>query len=232
MIELADISRTFAVGPTEIRVLKGLSLTIGRGELVSIMGESGSGKSTLMNVIGLLDPPSSGRYSFDGMDVLSSDPDVLARLRNEKIGFVFQSYFLLARLTALENVLLPMMYRGQARAQSTDRAMALLERVRMADQAAKRPNEMSGGQRQRVAIARALIGEPSLLLGDEPTGALDSETSKEILDLFVELNEADGITIAIVTHDPVVGRRCRRNIHLRDGLVESDRIRTPVRDVA
>ena len=228
LITLTDIRKSFQVGPTEIPVLHGIDFTAEAGEMISIMGQSGSGKSTLMNIVGMLDQPSSGGYLFEGGDVLAARNDTLSALRARKIGFVFQNYFLLPRLTALENVLLPMMYRGESRSRSVPRARAMLDRVGLGDQADKRPTLMSGGQRQRVAIARALIGDPPLLLCDEPTGALDAQTSTEILDLFVELNRENARTILIITHDPSVAARCRRQVVIADGrLVDDGRARDP-----
>ena len=222
LITLSEIRKSFQVGPTEIPVLHGIDFTAEPGEMISIMGQSGSGKSTLMNIIGMLDQPSSGSYLFEGADVLSARNDTLSSLRARKIGFIFQNYFLLPRLTALENVLLPMMYRGESRAASIPRARAVLDRVGLGEQADKHPNLMSGGQRQRVAIARALIGNPPLLLCDEPTGALDAQTSTEILDLFAELNRESDRTILIITHDPSVAARCRRQVVIADGLLVDD----------
>ena len=219
LIELSGIRKSFKVGPGEILVLHGIDLTVHPGEMVSMMGQSGSGKSTLMNIIGMLDQPSAGSYRFEGVDVLSARNDEQSALRNRKIGFVFQTYYLLARLTALDNVLLPLLYRGESRRRSEPRARALLDRVGLGDQAGKYPNAMSGGQRQRVAIARALIGDPPLLLCDEPTGALDATTSHEILTLFEDLNAESARTILIITHDPTVAARCRRQVHIADGLL-------------
>jgi len=222
MIELTDIRKTYKIGPTEVEVLKGISFTISAGELVSLMGSSGSGKSTLMNIIGMLDRPTSGSFRFDGVDILAAGSNQLADLRNAKIGFVFQAFFLLPRLTAVENVYLPLIYRDVGEREMRDRAMHFLERVGMADRADHRPNELSGGQRQRVAIARALVGSPSVVLADEPTGALDTHVSKEIMDLFIELNERDGITVAIITHDPEIAQRCRRRLVVKDGRLVAD----------
>lgn len=222
MIELHDIRKSFKMGPLQVEVLKGVSLTIQAGEMMSIMGQSGSGKSTLMNIIGMLDLPSAGSYVFDGIDVLKANANDLARIRNNKIGFVFQSFFLLPRLTALANVALPLMYRGTPAAECRARATAILERVGMGDRAHHRPNELSGGQCQRVAIARALVGSPALLLGDEPTGALDSKVGQEIMDLFIEMNRELGVTVALVTHDPKVAGQCRRRVVVKDGLLVDD----------
>ena len=228
MIELRGIRKSFAMGPLKVDVLKGVGLTIEKGELMSIMGQSGSGKSTLMNIIGMLDVPSEGSYHFDGIDVLAADADKLAEIRNRKIGFVFQSFFLLPRLTAAANVALPLMYRGMSAQESRPLAQAMLERVGMGERAGHRPNELSGGQCQRVAIARALVGSPALLLGDEPTGALDSKVGQEIMDLFIEMNRELGVTVALVTHDPKVAAQCRRRVVVRDGCLVEDSAAAPV----
>ncbi|HYH20995.1 MAG TPA: ABC transporter ATP-binding protein [Azospirillum sp.] len=222
MIELQDIRKTYRVGPVDVEVLKGVTFTIDGGELVSIMGTSGSGKSTLMNIVGLLDRPTAGTYRIDGQDAASLPPDRQADLRNRKIGFVFQSFHLLPRLSALDNVALPLFYRRIGTRARREQAMAWLDRVGMADRAHHRPNELSGGQRQRVAIARALVGEPSLLLADEPTGALDTRVGQEVLDLFKEMNASLGVTTVIITHDPGVAAQCRRRLLLRDGLLVGD----------
>lgn len=222
MLELADIRKSFFTGTLETEILKGISFSIERGELVSIMGASGSGKSTLMNIIGMLDVPTSGTYRFEGMDVGKADRDTLAELRNRKIGFVFQSFNLLPRLTALENVCLPLMYRGVSEQQSRRTAAAVLDKVGLADKADQKPAVLSGGQRQRVAIARALVGQPNLILADEPTGALDSRAGRNILDLFLGLNRDDGITVIIVTHDAGIAAECRRRLVIRDGLLVNE----------
>jgi putative ABC transport system ATP-binding protein len=219
MIELFEIHKAYPVGPTMVPVLNGISMTIGGGELVSIMGSSGSGKSTLMNIIGMLDWPTSGQYRLNGRDILAAGSDDLADLRNELVGFVFQSFFLLPRLTALENVTLPLFYRGTDEEEARAKAVGLLERVGMGSRLQARPMEMSGGQRQRVAIARALVGDPALVLADEPTGALDTKVGQEIMDLFIELNRERGITVVIITHDPGIAAQCRRRVLMRDGLL-------------
>lgn len=219
MIELTDIHKSFAIGESETEILKGISFSVEQGELVSIMGASGSGKSTLMNIIGMLDIPSSGSYRFEDIDVLKADSDTLAQLRNQKIGFVFQSFNLLSRLTSLENVCLPLSYRGIAQQQSRSPAMAMLEKVGLADKASYKPGELSGGQQQRVAIARALVGKPRLILADEPTGALDSHAGRNIMDMFLDLNHDDGITVIVITHDPGIAAECRRRLLIRDGLL-------------
>ena len=219
MLDLRDIHKVYRVGPTAVEVLKGISLTIEPGELVSITGTSGCGKSTLMNIIGLLDRPSSGEYWLDGSRVAYADDDRLSEIRNRRIGFVFQQYQLLSRLTALANVLLPLVYRPEPTPDAERRGLAMLERVGMAERAHHKPTELSGGQQQRVAIARALVGQPTLILADEPTGALDTRVGQEIMDLFRQLNRDDQITVVIITHDPGLARQCDRVITLRDGLL-------------
>ena len=219
MLDLRDIHKVYRVGPTAVEVLKGISLTIEPGELVSITGTSGCGKSTLMNIIGLLDRPSSGEYHLDGSRVAYADDDRLSEIRNRRIGFVFQQYQLLSRLTALANVLLPLVYRPEPTPDAERRGLAMLERVGMAERAHHKPTELSGGQQQRVAIARALVGQPTLILADEPTGALDTRVGQEIMTLFRQLNRDDQITVVIITHDPGLARQCDRVITLRDGLL-------------
>jgi putative ABC transport system ATP-binding protein len=221
LIEIRDLVREYVIGGQVIRALDGVDLTIERGEFVAIMGPSGSGKSTMMNMIGCLDVPTSGRYVLDGYDVSALSEDQLAELRNQKIGFVFQNFNLLPRMTALENVELPMLYAGVPPRERRDRAMEALERVGLKDRMHNRPNELSGGQQQRVSIARALVNHPVLLLADEPTGALDSRTTEDILGLFAELHE-QGNTIVLVTHEPDVGQRAKRIVRFRDGRVEAD----------
>ena len=218
MLQLTDIRKSYRIGPTEVEVLRGVSLEIEAGELVSIMGASGCGKSTLMNIIGLLDRPTSGRYLLDGKEVTYDDDDRLSGIRNRSIGFVFQQYQLLSRLTALENVELPLIYRGERVQRGT--GLPCLERVGMGNRSGHRPTELSGGQQQRVAIARALAGRPSLILADEPTGALDTTVGQEIMELFTQLNAEEGITIVIITHDPNIARQCRRTVVMRDGVIE------------
>lgn len=222
VIDLKEIKKNYYVGNQTIEVLKGIDLTITTGELVSIMGASGAGKSTLMNIIGLLDKASYGKYYLDEEDITLVSDDKRSHLRNEKIGFIFQSFFLLPRLTAMQNVLLPILYHSKEIADITERANGLLAKVGMLDYAYKKPNQLSGGQQQRVAIARSLICSPSLILADEPTGALDSKTSKEVMELFIQLNEKEQSTIIIVTHDPNVAKQCKRVITVKDGMVLSD----------
>jgi putative ABC transport system ATP-binding protein len=218
LIELADVARFYAMGDENIRALDGVSFAIERGEMVAIVGTSGSGKSTLLNILGCLDTPSRGSYRLAGRDVHRMSDDERARLRNQEIGFVFQSFQLLHRATALTNVALPLVYRGTPARERLARAKAALAKVGLAHRTSHRPNQLSGGQRQRTAIARALVGEPSLLLCDEPTGNLDSATTDDVMRLFHELHR-DGNTILIVTHEPEIAARCPRTIHIRDGRV-------------
>jgi putative ABC transport system ATP-binding protein len=220
LIEMHDITRRYQLGPQEIYALNGVSFTIDHGEYVAIMGPSGSGKSTLMNIIGCLDTPTAGRYILDGTAVETMSDDELAAVRNKKIGFVFQTFNLLARTSALHNVELPLIYAKMPRSERRERATQALVDVGLGDRMDHAPNELSGGQRQRVAIARALVNKPSLLLADEPTGNLDSKTGREILDLFRELN-ARGNSIIMVTHEEDVAREAQRAIHIRDGKIAS-----------
>ncbi|MCS7153403.1 MAG: ABC transporter ATP-binding protein [Bacteroidia bacterium] len=224
VIQLEGIKKFYPLGKEGVWALRGVSFTIEKGELVGIVGPSGSGKSTLMHILGCLDVPTEGRYILAGRDTTGLSDRELARLRNQEIGFVFQSFHLLPRYTALENVALPLVYAGVPRRERMRRAQAMLEAVGLGDRLHHRPNELSGGQRQRVAIARALVNRPSLLLADEPTGNLDSATSEEILRLFLELN-SQGHTVVIVTHEPDIAARMHRQISLRDGLVAEDRRR-------
>ncbi len=217
MIEIENITKVYQMGETEVRALDGVSLKIEDGEWVAITGPSGSGKSTLMAILGCLDSPTSGSYRFDGVDVARMRDDQLAAVRNQKIGFVFQQFNLLARTSALDNVALPLMYASGNHQHA--RAAAALEAVGLKDRMKHHPNELSGGQQQRVAIARALVTEPSILLADEPTGNLDSKTSKEIMGLFAELHEKRGITVIFVTHDPSIAANAKRVIPIRDGQI-------------
>lgn len=221
LIEIKDLLREYVLGDQVIRALNGVNLTINKGEFVAIMGPSGSGKSTAMNMIGCLDKPTAGTYIIDGYDITNLSEDQLAQLRNVKIGFIFQNFNLLARSTALENVELPMMYAGVPAKQRRERAQAALERVGLRDRMHNRPSQMSGGQQQRVSIARALVNNPVLILADEPTGALDSQTTEDILQLFVELHD-QGNTMVVVTHEEDVGYHAKRIVRFRDGMVESD----------
>jgi putative ABC transport system ATP-binding protein len=219
LIEMRELTRVYDLGPQQIFALRGVNLIIEPGEYVAIMGPSGSGKSTLMNVIGCLDTPSSGSYLLDGVPVETLNDDELAAIRNKKIGFVFQTFNLLARTTALQNVELPLVYAKISRAERRQLAEEALVAVGLQDRMSHQPNELSGGQRQRVAIARALVNKPSLLLADEPTGNLDSQTGREILDLFQELHSR-GNSIIMVTHEDDVAREAKRVIHIRDGRVK------------
>ena len=219
MLRLGGIRKTYSVGPVDTEVLRGVDLEVARGDLLSMMGPSGCGKSTLMNIVGLLDRPTSGSYCFAGREVTELDDDALSAIRNLKIGFVFQAFNLLPRLTAAENVGLPLVYRGLGEKEVRERAHAGLRRLGMDDCAQRRPNELSGGQQQRVAIARALVGEPDIILADEPTGALDAGTGREIMQLLIRLNVERRLTIIIVTHDLAVDRLCARRTRIRDGML-------------
>ena len=221
LIETVDLWKTYVMGSEEIHALRSVTITIERGEYVAIMGPSGSGKSTLMNLIGCLDTPSKGSYLLNGKQVGQMNDNELARIRNEEIGFVFQTFNLLPRATALHNVELPLVYAGVAAKERQKRARQALEKVELATRMSHRPNELSGGQRQRVAIARALVNNPSILLADEPTGNLDSKTGSEIMGLFERLHKG-GNTILLVTHEADVAAFAYRSIHLRDGQVEND----------
>jgi len=219
-IQIVGVTKIYRLGAIEVGALQGVSLTINDGELVAIMGPSGSGKSTLMNILGCLDVPTSGSYRLDGQEVGRLNDDQLAQVRSRKIGFVFQQFNLLARTPAIEQVELPMVYAGLRDRRA--RAMAALEAVGLSDRAQHRPTELSGGQQQRVAIARALVNEPSIILADEPTGALDTRTSAEIMAIFQRLNRERGLTVIFVTHEAEIAFHTRRIIHLRDGLITSD----------
>lgn len=224
MIHAEDLTKVYQMGDSEVRALNGASFTIDRGEMVAIMGPSGSGKSTLMSIIGCLDVPTGGSYRLDGVAVENMSESKLAETRGQKIGFVFQQFNLLARTSALENVMLPLTYAGISGKARHDRAMRTLERVGLGDRTHHAPNELSGGQQQRVAIARALVNEPAILLADEPTGALDSKTGVEIMDLFQSLHKDSGQTVIVVTHDPYVARHTDRIIKISDGRIVSDEV--------
>ena len=221
MIELKDIYKIYGDGDGEIRALDGVSLTINEGEFVAIVGQSGSGKSTCMNIIGCLDVPTSGQYHLNGIDVSTMKDDELAKVRNKMIGFIFQQYNLIPKLSVLENVELPLIYRGMSPKERHERALNALERVGLKDRAKKMPSQLSGGQQQRVSIARALAGDPSLMLADEPTGALDSKTGKEVLEFLKNLNE-QGNTIVMITHDNEIASQAKRIVRIQDGKIISD----------
>jgi putative ABC transport system ATP-binding protein len=221
VIEIRNIIRDFPLGQETVHVLKGIDLDIERGDYIAIMGPSGSGKSTLMNLLGCLDTPTSGSYILNGKDVSKMSDDELAEIRNNEIGFVFQTFNLLPRTTALENVALPMIYAGISKKERTERAEEVLEDVGLADRMDHKPNQLSGGQRQRVAVGRALVNNPSIILADEPTGNLDSKTSKEIMDLLDEIHR-NGNTVIVVTHEEDIAARAHRVIRLIDGMVDSD----------
>jgi putative ABC transport system ATP-binding protein len=223
VIELKNVSKTYGASEAAVHALRTIDLTVRSGEYAAIIGPSGSGKSTLMNILGCLDRPSEGTYTLAGEEVSRLSDRALAKIRNKRIGFVFQSFNLLARQSALENVELPLLYGGTSGSQARSRAKAALEAVGLGVRAKHRPNELSGGERQRVAIARAVVTDPAVILADEPTGNLDSKTGEEILQIFEELNRR-GATIVLVTHDPLVARRARRVVAMKDGLVASDTV--------
>jgi putative ABC transport system ATP-binding protein len=219
MLKIRDLYKSYQVGHTTMPVLKGINLDVHQADFLAVTGSSGSGKSTLMSIMGLLDKPTRGRYWLENKDVLHCSDDELAAMRNQKIGFVFQSFYLLQRLTAVENVGCPLRYSKVPPKDIHRRSLAMLEKMGLADRATHRPDELSGGQQQRVAIARALIGKPAIVLADEPTGALDSHVSKEIIDLFISLNQEEGITIIIITHDEKIAQQCSRHVIMEDGVL-------------
>ena len=231
MIRLTGITKHYRMGEEEVRALDGVDLHIARNEYVALIGPSGSGKSTLMNLLGCLDTPTTGRYVLNGRDTSDMDDVELAQVRNQEIGFVFQSFHLLPRLTVLDNVCQPLVYRGMPRAERQRLATAALAQVGLANRMGHRPNQLSGGQRQRVAVARALVGKPAILLADEPTGNLDSRTSAEIMALFDALH-SDGQTVVVVTHEPDIAAHCRRTIRLGDGRIVEDHPNPPREVVA
>ena len=224
LIEMHGIRKSYYIGkPNELEILHGIDLTVYPGEFVAIVGEYGSGKSTLMNIIGVLDKPTSGEYTLDGINIHDAKDNQLADIRNRKIGFVFQTYNLIGRQSALKNVELPMLYAGVPGGERTRRAKEWLERVGMGERMKHQPNELSGGQKQRVAIARAMVNEPALILADEPTGALDSQTSRTVMDLFHEMHNTYHKTIVLITHNPELADECERVLTLRDGLIVGER---------
>lgn len=226
IIKLEDIRKSYFMGKQELKVLKGVTLDIMKNEYVALMGPSGSGKSTLMNIVGCLDSPTAGHYILNELDVSKMPDDDLADVRNKEIGFVFQQFNLLPRLSALENVALPLVYAGMTKKLRLERAMEVLDKVNLTDRSHHKPNELSGGQCQRVAIARALVNNPSLILADEPTGNLDTKTSYEIMEIFGKIHEG-GNTVVLVTHEEDIANHAHRVIRLRDGLVETDKRREP-----
>lgn len=219
LIKLENITKTYQTGTNEFHALKGIDFQLRRGEMTAIVGASGSGKSTFMNIIGFLDHCTTGKYFFANEDVSRLPDNHLAHIRNEKIGFVFQSFFLLPRLNALQNVMLPLFYRGEDIKIAKEKSLTMLEKVDMQNYFNRKPNELSGGQQQRVAIARALVGDPDIILADEPTGSLDSKTGQEVMNLFLHLNQYEQRTIILVTHDKEVSRLCQRIVTLKDGNI-------------
>ncbi|HWJ03030.1 MAG TPA: ABC transporter ATP-binding protein [Verrucomicrobiae bacterium] len=225
MIKLVNLTKTYRTGDIEVKALAGINLEIKQGEFVSIMGPSGSGKSTMMNILGCLDRGTAGKYLLDGLDIELANDNQLAEIRNQKIGFVFQSFNLLSRTTALENVELPMLYAGSPAKTRREKALKSLSAVGLADRVHHKPNELSGGQQQRVAIARSLVNDPVIIMADEPTGNLDSKSSEEIMAIFQQLNEA-GITVVLVTHEPDIAAYTKRVVRFKDGLIDSDEVVT------
>ena len=222
MITIENIHKTYQIGPLSMEILKGVNLTVEKGEFLSIVGTSGCGKSTLMNILGLLDIASSGAYFLDGKEVSDLSDRQHSETRNQKIGFAFQHFYLLSRLTALDNVGLPLIYRGMSERERRQRSAEMLKKVGMDHRQHHKPTELSGGEQQRVAIARAFVGKPSIILADEPTGALDTRVGQEIMNLFLQLNEEEGVTIIIITHDPGIARQCKRAVRMHDGLLREE----------
>ncbi|HNT77088.1 MAG TPA: ABC transporter ATP-binding protein [Anaerolineae bacterium] len=232
VIWIEQLHKIYKMGETEVHALRGVSLAVKHGEIVAIMGPSGSGKSTLMNILGCLDQPTWGQYTLDGEDVSQMSEDALAAVRNRRVGFVFQSFNLLPRTTALDNVLLPLVYAGVAPRERRRRAVAMLEAVGLGDRIHHMPNELSGGQQQRVAIARALVNEPAIIMADEPTGNLDSQSGKEVMEILQRLNRERGITVVLVTHDLRIGHHAQRVLHLFDGkLRREEMVEAPIQAV-
>ncbi len=224
IINANGIIKRFYIGmPNELEILHGIDITVHEGEFVAVVGASGSGKSTLMNIIGVLDKPTEGTYDLDGVDVMEARDKELSDIRNKKIGFVFQTYNLISRTSAIKNVELPMLYAGMSGKARTERAKELLEMVGMSDRASHKPDELSGGQKQRIAIARAMANDPSIILADEPTGALDSHTGRHIMDIFHDLNERKGKTIVLITHSPELAEETQRILTISDGLITGER---------
>jgi len=231
IISLKNIERSFSIGAEEVKALRGVDLNINKNEYVALMGPSGSGKSTLMNLLGCLDTPTAGQYILNGTDVSMLDDNALAQIRNKEIGFIFQTFNLLPKSTALDNVILPLIYAGMGKAEREKKALKTLEDVGLANRVKHKPNELSGGQRQRVAVARALVNNPAIILADEPTGNLDSKTSVEIMGLFEDIHKK-GNTIIVVTHEENIARHAHRIIRLRDGIIESDEINKEIVQVS
>ena len=219
MIKIENVHKFYQIGPLSMEILKGVNLTVDKGEFLSIVGTSGCGKSTLMNILGLLDIATSGSYFLDGKEVSDLSDHEHSETRNKKIGFAFQHFYLLSRLTALDNVGLPLIYRGAGERERRERSAEMLKKVGMDHRLHHKPTELSGGEQQRVAIARAFVGKPSIILADEPTGALDTRVGQEIMNLFLELNEEEGVTIIIITHDPGIAKQCKRAVRMHDGLL-------------
>ena len=220
MIKIENVHKVYQIGPLSMEILKGVNLTVEKGEFLSIVGTSGCGKSTLMNILGLLDVASLGSYFLDGKEVSDLSDREHSETRNKKIGFAFQHFHLLSRLTALDNVGLPLIYRGTGERERRERSAEMLKKVGMEHRQHHKPTELSGGEQQRVAIARAFVGKPSIILADEPTGALDTRVGQEIMNLFVKLNEEEGVTIIIITHDPGIAKQCKRAVRMHDGLLK------------